>query len=328
MQPFVVNQHGRLVFPSNFLPDLDFSVIESEASWTAVIRRDFETKAPNGHRDPGAGRDRRVRQPVRTDARRRAQPVLGQPVRDDDVRQAARCAGGTSRGRGMTSSCRSWRPGRTGKPRSARWTRPTATWPRPGTPRRGPDLGRAVRRVRQPDLDATSCPRSSRPSPRRCWTRRSSRSCSRTTTRTIRHPHLRGDRRLQRRRSRARGAAPLVDGAAQPVPVGPLEGAAQVGRQPGRRRRRRAVPPADAATCCGSSASSRSRPGVPAAGRRPDGGPRRVQPIRRYPPTDVRKQFTVMPKIESLAVVKGEIVCSNEDLIRNAAYSWSPMTRR
>jgi len=33
-----------------------------------------------------------------------------------------------------------------------------------------------------------------------------------------------------------------------------------------------------------------------------------------------------MPRLESLAVVKGEHVCTNEDVIRNAAYSWSPMT--
>ena len=48
MQPFVLNRHGKLVFPSNFLPDLDFSVIHSEAQLDSVIRRDFETKAPTG----------------------------------------------------------------------------------------------------------------------------------------------------------------------------------------------------------------------------------------------------------------------------------------
>ena len=26
MKPFVLNQHGRIVFPSNFFPELDFSV--------------------------------------------------------------------------------------------------------------------------------------------------------------------------------------------------------------------------------------------------------------------------------------------------------------
>ena len=48
MQPFVINSHGRLVFPSNFLPDLDFSVIETLDQLGAVIRRDFEAKAPTG----------------------------------------------------------------------------------------------------------------------------------------------------------------------------------------------------------------------------------------------------------------------------------------
>ena len=51
-----------------------------------------------------------------------------------------------------------------------------------------------------------------------------------------------------------------------------------------------------------------------------------TQPVLPYAPVNVRSQFTVMPKIEALAVVHGEVICSNEDLIRNAAYNWSPMT--
>jgi 3-oxoacyl-[acyl-carrier-protein] synthase-3 len=47
-KPFVINRHGRLVFPSNFLADLDFSVIETEEQLSAVVRRDFEAKAPTG----------------------------------------------------------------------------------------------------------------------------------------------------------------------------------------------------------------------------------------------------------------------------------------
>ena len=49
-------------------------------------------------------------------------------------------------------------------------------------------------------------------------------------------------------------------------------------------------------------------------------------PVEPYPPVDVRARFSVMPKLEALAVYKGETPCTNEDLIRNAAYSWSPMT--
>ena len=45
MRPFVVNVHDRLVFPSNFSADLDFSVLETLEQLAAVIRRDFEAKA-------------------------------------------------------------------------------------------------------------------------------------------------------------------------------------------------------------------------------------------------------------------------------------------
>ncbi len=40
----------------------------------------------------------------------------------------------------------------------------------------------------------------------------------------------------------------------------------------------------------------------------------------------VRERFGVMPRLEALAVVKGEHACTNEDLVRNGAFSWSPMT--
>jgi 3-oxoacyl-[acyl-carrier-protein] synthase-3 len=48
VKPFVVNRHGRLVFPANFLGDLDFSVLDTLEQFTAVIGRDFEAKAPTG----------------------------------------------------------------------------------------------------------------------------------------------------------------------------------------------------------------------------------------------------------------------------------------
>src|SRR5262245_75976 len=43
-------------------------------------------------------------------------------------------------------------------------------------------------------------------------------------------------------------------------------------------------------------------------------------------PVDVRARMTVMPRLEALAICKGECACTNEDLVRNAAYCWSPMT--
>lgn len=51
-----------------------------------------------------------------------------------------------------------------------------------------------------------------------------------------------------------------------------------------------------------------------------------VRPIAPYPPVVVSKRFSVLPRLESLAVYKGERPCTNEDLIRNAAYCWSPMS--
>ncbi len=51
-----------------------------------------------------------------------------------------------------------------------------------------------------------------------------------------------------------------------------------------------------------------------------------VQPVEPYDPIDVRNDLKVLPKIMSIAAVHGEQVCSNDDLIRNSAYNWSPMS--
>src|SRR4051812_34756392 len=48
-------------------------------------------------------------------------------------------------------------------------------------------------------------------------------------------------------------------------------------------------------------------------------------PVRPFPPIDVR-QLRVVPRLESMAVVHGDQVCTNDDLIRNSAYNWSPMS--
>jgi 3-oxoacyl-[acyl-carrier-protein] synthase-3 len=54
--------------------------------------------------------------------------------------------------------------------------------------------------------------------------------------------------------------------------------------------------------------------------------PEAVQPVTPYPPVRVREAFAVQPKLEALAIVRGEHVCSNDDVIRNTSFSWSPMT--
>jgi hypothetical protein len=47
VKPFVVNRYGRIVFPFNFFPELDFSVFGALDQFAAVIKRDFEEKAPS-----------------------------------------------------------------------------------------------------------------------------------------------------------------------------------------------------------------------------------------------------------------------------------------
>ena len=48
MHAFELNKHGKIVFPSNCFPDLDFSTFESLEQLDAVVRRDFDSKAPTG----------------------------------------------------------------------------------------------------------------------------------------------------------------------------------------------------------------------------------------------------------------------------------------
>jgi 3-oxoacyl-[acyl-carrier-protein] synthase-3 len=51
-----------------------------------------------------------------------------------------------------------------------------------------------------------------------------------------------------------------------------------------------------------------------------------VQPAAPYPPVRVREAFAVQPRFEALAIVRGEHICDNTDVIRNASFSWSPMS--
>ncbi|MEI6213114.1 MAG: 3-oxoacyl-[acyl-carrier-protein] synthase III C-terminal domain-containing protein [Desulfuromonadales bacterium] len=48
MKPFRLNKHGKLVLPCSIFIDLDFSIISSLDHLQAIVRRDFEGKAPTG----------------------------------------------------------------------------------------------------------------------------------------------------------------------------------------------------------------------------------------------------------------------------------------
>jgi 3-oxoacyl-[acyl-carrier-protein] synthase III len=64
----------------------------------------------------------------------------------------------------------------------------------------------------------------------------------------------------------------------------------------------------------------------PATLASPEAPPEAVEPVMPYPPVLVREAFRVQPKLEALAIVRGEHVCTNDDVIRNASFSWSPMS--
>jgi 3-oxoacyl-(acyl-carrier-protein) synthase III len=51
-----------------------------------------------------------------------------------------------------------------------------------------------------------------------------------------------------------------------------------------------------------------------------------ARPVAGYRPVQVSNRFSVMPRLESLAGVTGEYVCTNMDIIRNSSWNWSPMT--
>jgi 3-oxoacyl-(acyl-carrier-protein) synthase III len=76
-----------------------------------------------------------------------------------------------------------------------------------------------------------------------------------------------------------------------------------------------------------TTGTTSQHPGGMSAGVRTRREPREaVAPVAPYPPVRVREAFAIQPKLAALAIVRGEYVCDNTDVIRNASFSWSPMT--
>ena len=276
MNAFVLNRHGRMVFPSNIMPELDFSTMESLEQLDSVIRRDFETKAPSGTE---------ILEKVRTGAYETRYDLMRdlalnlfwanrfsitmydkRPTRWADVPRTRsdvflpvlRALGGR-RGEGHRA-CR----------------RPTRGCRRNGT-RACEDrifeilfdvfANRKHHATTLPAVKPTVAEFLEQPG-----------------NLTFRLPHYDPDFPVydytdildcRRGRPRARGAAPLGDGAAQPVPVGPVAGRAGRGRPARGRRLRGRLPPAGQggpglpapAARAGARATPRRRPaGVAAAG--------------------------------------------------------------
>ncbi len=328
MQPFVVNKHGRLVFPSNFSPDLDFSVIESEAQLDGVIRRDFETKAPKGteiQAKIAAGgyttryelmRDMALnlfwvnrfamtmydKQPVRWRDAPRNRDDFYVPIvahwHDRDAKVGA-----------VEGAYRELPAAWDAESEDAIWSDlfdlfGTRTYDATTLPSIKPTVAEALQDPDSltmviEDYDA-NYPTHSFDEIVNCAHEVPEMEALRRWSMVLHNQYP-----WNRSKVRLKAVGSLTD---EDVVVLFRPRTLDVQRFVTRLK-----------------AESTAGAGAPAAAPRQTAAPS-VKPIRPYPPLDVRKKYKVLPKLESLAVVKGEIVCSNDDLIRNAAYCWSPMS--
>jgi 3-oxoacyl-[acyl-carrier-protein] synthase-3 len=322
MRPFVVNGHDRLVFPSNFSADLDFSVLETLEQLAAVIRRDFEAKAPTGTE---------ILERVDSDAYRSRYELLRDlamnlvwgnryamtmyekrpirwrdlPRRRDDV---------------FLSLLTPWEQGeRKVAAVAAAWTELPPTWDADAEDRiftmlfdifrhkrhhaaELPPVKPTVAEIMSNPENLTFCfPTHDPDYPTRSY--QEILDCSEAVPELeplhrlamVLHNQYPWD--LARTRLAEVGKIGDDDFVVAFVPRNHevLEFIQRV--KAGRPARQRPAPPAQAR-----------------------------EPVMPFPPIVVREQFVLMPRLESLTVVKGEHVCTNEDVIRNAAYNWSPMT--
>ncbi|MDQ6804639.1 MAG: ketoacyl-ACP synthase III [Actinomycetota bacterium] len=322
MKPFVLNRHGRLVFPSNFFPGLDFSVFDSLEQFEAVISRDFEAKAPTGTEllervESGAypGRFELLRDLALhlLWAERFAITMYEKrPTRWRDV----------PRGRDdvFLPILTPWEDGeRKISAVGAAYETLPATWDVEAEDRifailfdlfrhkrhhaaELPAIEPTVAETTGEPLNLTFCLADYDPD-YRTYSYDEVLDCTEDVAELealhrqamVLHDHYPWDR--AHTRLTEVGTIGDDEFVVLCVPRG-REVLDFI-------RRMKAVPLLGA------------RPSPPAEARKP------VEP---FMPVVVRDAFAVMPRLESLAVVKGEHVCTNEDVIRNAAYNWSPMT--
>ena len=326
MKPFVVNRHGRLVFPANFLGDLDFSVLETLDQFTAVIGRDFEAKAPTGTdllarvesrayprrfellRDLGqhlywANRysitmfDRRPTR-WRDLAKRRDDvflPVLT-PWEDSERKVAA-----------VEQAYRALPPTWDGRAEDTifdllfdlfRTKLYHATELPPIKPTVAEFLG-------QPDALTFVMPGYDPDYP-----------VFRTEDILDAHEDVPELEALMRWAMVLHNQYPWDRSRTE------LRGPGEIGEDDfvvAFHPRTRDVMAFIERV---KRAANRPAPGRDAARASCDA----VAPVTPYPPVRVREAFAVQPRLEALAIVRGEHVCSNDDVIRNASFSWSPMS--
>jgi len=322
MRPFVVNGHGRLVFPSNFIAELDFSVLETLEQLGAVIRRDFEAKAPTGTE---------ILERVDSDAYRSRYELLRDlamnlvwgnryamtmydkrptrwrdlPRRRDDV---------------FLPLLTPWEQGeRKVSAVAAAWTELPPAWDADAEDRIFALLFDIFRHKRHhatelPPVKPTVAEITSNPENLTfCFPTHDpdypTRSYQEILDCTEAVPELEP---LHRLAMVLHNQYPWDLARTRLVEVGKIGDDDFVV----------AFAPRNHEVLEFIRRVKAGRPARP----RPASPPEAREPVEPFLPMVVREQFELMPRLESLAVVKGEHVCTNEDVIRNAAYSWSPMT--
>lgn len=324
MKPFVVNRSGRLVFPENFFPELDFSVFETLEQFVAVIKRDFEEKAPTGtdiltRVESGSYRGRYellrdlalnlfwVNRYAMTMYEKRPTRWRDVPRTCDDV---------------FLPVLKPWEEGerKVSAIEAAYHTLP-ATWDDQAEEQVFGILFEVFRHRRHhatelPPIKPTVAefladgnnltfhlrahdpdyPAYSYDDIVEC-----SHQVPELEALMRRAMTLHNQYRWDREQTRLSRISEIGDDDWVVVFHPRNEQARQfIRRAKGGGRERPRTP-------------------LPAESRRP---------VKPFLPVVVRERFKVMPRLESMAVYKGEHACTNDDLIRNAAFSWSPMTAR
>jgi 3-oxoacyl-[acyl-carrier-protein] synthase-3 len=322
VQPFVLNQHGRVVFPSNFLPQLDFSVISDEEQLSRVIRRDFESKAPTGtdileRVESGRYQDRYdLMRDMALNlfwAYRYALTMYDKrPTRWRDVPR--------HRDDVYLPTFEAWQDGdRKVAAVEQAYAALSPAWDAEAEDRIFALLFQVFRHRRH---HATEMP-ATKPTVAEALADPGNQTW-RLRSYDPDHPRfglqaiVDCDEKVAELEALHRWAMVLHDdqpwdlSTTELVDVGSLrDDDVVVLFHPRDREVARFL----------DTVRKGTAPAAPAARRAPEARP----PVRPYPAIEVRRRFAVQPRLEALAVVKGEQVCTNDDLIRNSAYSWSPM---
>jgi 3-oxoacyl-(acyl-carrier-protein) synthase III len=321
MKPFVVNRYGRIVFPFNFFPELDFSVFQTLEQFAAVIRRDFEEKAPT-ETDIVArveGRGYKSRYELLRDlalnlfwVNRYAMTMYRkQPTRWRDVPR--------SRDDVFLPVFRPWDGGELVSAIEAGYRALPPTWDEGMETKVFTTLLDIFRHKKGAGAELPAL----KP----------------TVAEILADPKSLTYHLLAYNADYPRyGHDDLIE-CAHPVPeLEALLRQAMVlhNQYPWDRAKTRLIevgqlqaddfvvvfqPRSDEVRefIRRAKGSRRTRPRKPApAATRP--------PVTPLPPVDVRARFRVQPRLEALGVYRGERACTNDDLIRNAAWCWSPMT--